>query len=111
MFEHVADRAGVIATDIIVLTRHRFYRDHRRDHVALDHRDLLRKGRFGKNVSASRAGMGKHASGYHLLAVGLGVEAADQIGANFRDRIRRCGVKSALLADRYLLLRDSPVYL
>ncbi len=71
----------------------------------LDHRDLLGKGRFGKDVAAARPGMGEHARRHDGHAVGLGIEAADQVGADLGDGVGRGRVKGAFLVDRQLLLR------
>ena len=77
--------------------------DHGGDAIVLDHRDLLGEGRFGKDVAAPRPGMGEHARRHDRHAVGFGIEAADQIGADLGDGVRRCRMERALLVDRQLL--------
>lgn len=75
-------------------------RSHHRCLLArLDHRDLLGKAGLGEDVPTTGPGMCEHTRGHDLHSIGLSIKTANQVGAGFRDGIRRGGMKGALLAD------------
>ena len=77
----------------------------------LDHRDLLGEGRFGEDVATPRAGMGEHPGSHHRHAVSLGIEAADQVGADLGNGVRRGRMERAFLVDRQFLLGHAAEHL
>ena len=130
--EHLSDRAGVAAPDVVVLTPDRVLCDeqvirahrvphvgerpqgvqvadlhHRWNQVRLDHRDLLGERRLCEDVAATRARMREHPRRHHLHPVRLGIEPPEKVGADLRNRVRRGGMERRLLSDRHQLLRNA----
>ena len=130
--EHFADRACEGAADVVIGARLRVVREqevvclhgiahigpgahavqvahleNRWNPVAFDQRDLLGKARFGEDVAAAGPGVREHPRRHHGHAVGFGIEAPDQVGADLGDRIGRRRVERAFLVDGKLLLRHA----
>lgn len=122
--EGITNRAGIPATDVVVLAGNGVHRHqhiigadsipdigvgpqrvqiahlhHRRDHPLLDHGDLLGKGGFVEHIPPAGPGVGEHPGGHNGHAEGFRVIPAHQVGADLGNGIGRCGMEGAVLMD------------
>ena len=100
--EGISNGAGVLAITDIGIGPQRIqipHLYHRRDKTLLDHGDLLCEGGFVEHVPPAGTGVGEHPGGHDGHAVGLGVVAAHQVGADLGDGIGGGGVEGTVLVD------------